>query len=429
MLVNKDIDIILASKSPRRRELLSQINVRYRCIVSEKEEIITKEIPSEVVKELSYQKANDIYDNLLKSNEIKKDTIIIGADTVVSYEDKILGKPKNEEDAFNMIKMLSGKSHNVYTGVCVIFVSGKLKKEINFAECTKVYVSDLSDKDINEYISTGEPMDKAGSYGIQGRFGKYVLKIDGDYNNVVGLPIAALFNKVRDEFGVDLTNRTYENREEVKACIFDLDGTTLDTVESIATTANMVLSEFALEVHPNDSYKEFAGDGQVELVKRALIASGDTELKYFEKAMSRYIELFASKCTYNVVPYDGIRELFEELKKRDIKICIFSNKQHDNVVSILNELFGENYFDYVLGQKDTHKKKPSGEGIDIILENINIDMKNCIYIGDTNTDMMTGKNYGLYTVGVTWGFRKQRELIEANADYIIDNPLDLVKII
>lgn len=429
MLVNKDIDIILASKSPRRRELLSQIDVRYRCIVSEKEEIITKDIPSEVVKELSYQKANDIYDNLLKNNEIKKDTIIIGADTVVSYEDKILGKPKNEDDEFNMIKMLSGKSHNVYTGVCVIFVSGKLKKEINFAECTKVYVSDLSDKDINEYIATGEPMDKAGSYGIQGKFAKYVLKIDGDYNNVVGLPIAALFNKVRNEFGIDLTNCTYDNREEIKACIFDLDGTTLDTVESIATTANMVLSELSLEIHPNDAYKEFAGDGQVELVKRALIASGDTELKYFEKAMSRYIELFASKCTYNVVPFDGIRELFEDLKKRDIKICIFSNKQHDNVVSILNELFGENYFDYVLGQKDTHKKKPSGEGIDIILENINIDMKNCIYIGDTNTDMMTGKNYGLYTVGVTWGFRKQQELIEANADYIIDNPLDLVKII
>lgn len=426
MLVNKDMDIILASKSPRRRELLSQIDVKYRCIVSEKEEIITKEKPDEVVKELSYQKANDIYDSLLKNNEINKDTIIIGADTVVSYENKILGKPKDEEDAFNTLKMLSGKSHNVYTGVCVILVSGNLKKEINFSECTKVYVNELSDKDIEEYIVTGEPMDKAGSYGIQGKFGKHVSKIDGDYNNVVGLPVAALFNKVKNEFGIDLTNQTYENREEVKACIFDLDGTTLDTVESIAVTANMVLSELGLEVHPNEAYKEFAGDGQVELVKRALIASGDTELQYFEKAMSRYIELFASKCTYNVVPYNGIRELFEELKKRDIKICIFSNKQHDNVVSILNELFGENYFDYVLGQKDSHKKKPSGEGIDIILENINVDKKNCIYIGDTNTDMMTGKNYGLYTVGVTWGFRKLEELIESNADYIIDNPLELI---
>ena len=191
----------------------------------------------------------------------------------------------------------------------------------------------------------------------------------------------------------------------------------------------MVLSELNLNTHENEAYKTFAGDGQIELIKRALIASGDEELKYFEKAMSRYIELFVERCTYNVRPYDGIRELFEELKKKNIKICIFSNKQHDNVVSILNELFGENYFDFVLGQRDTHKKKPSGEGIDIILDNIKINMENCIYIGDTNTDMMTGKSYGLYTVGVTWGFRKMEELIEANADYIIDNPLELINMI
>lgn len=429
MLVKKDFDIVLASKSPRRKELLSQIDIDFRCVVSDKEEIITSDKPQEVVKELAIQKASDVECRLRESEGINKDTIIIGADTVVAYGDKILGKPSDKEEAFKMLKNFSGNIHSVYTGVCVIFISGESRKELSFAECTKVFVNSLSDKDIYDYIETLEPMDKAGAYGIQGKFGKYVAKIDGDYNNVVGLPIAALFNNVRDKFGIDLTNRTYEYKEEAKACIFDLDGTTLDTVESIGSTVNMVLEELGLKVHKLEEYKRFAGDGQIELIKRALKASGDLELIHFETAMARYIELFLDRCTYNVVPYDGIRELFEKLKERNIKLCIFSNKEHKNVVDILDKLFGEGYFDFVLGQGPNHKKKPSREGLDIILKEINEDYRNCIYIGDTNTDMQTGKNYGMYTIGVTWGFRTMDELVEANADYIIDNPLELINIV
>lgn len=418
------MNIILASKSPRRRELLTQIGIQYKCIPSDKEEVITKTVPSEVVEELACQKARDIEEK----TEITEDTIIIGADTVVACDDRILGKPKSEEKAFEMLQLISGREHQVYTGVTVILIAGKVRKEIIFSEKTDVFVRTLSEKDIREYVATQEPMDKAGGYGIQGIFAKYIDKICGDYNNVVGLPIARLFNEVRCKLGVDMSNGKRCPISEVKAVIFDLDGTTLDTVESIGNTLNRVLEENGLKTHPIDSYKMFAGDGQIELVKRALRASGDEKLEHFEKVMNRYIELFKTGCTYNVKPYDGIRELLENLKKRNIKIAIFSNKQHNNVTDIIDDIFGKDYFDMLLGQREDHDKKPSGQGIDIILNHINILPENCIYVGDTSTDMMTGKNYGLYTIGVTWGFRDIEELIESGADNIVNHPMELLKV-
>lgn len=422
--INK-LDIILASKSPRRSELLSQIGVNFRCLPSNKEEVITKTNPGDVVIELSTQKAQDI----LEHNAFEGDTLIIGADTIVSYEDHILGKPHTEEDAANMLRLLSGKDHQVYTGVHVIYVTGKIVREISFAVCTEVSVYPLSDQDILSYIATGEPMDKAGSYGIQGLFAKYIKQIQGDYNNVVGLPIARLYQEVRTNFGIDMVTGIKLPSVEVKACIFDLDGTVLDTVESIGTTANRVLEELKLAPQPINDYKHFAGDGQIELIKRALRAAGDKDLKCFEQAMNRYIELFVEGCSYRVRPYDGICELFTKLKEKDIKIVIFSNKEQNNVVSVLNKIFGENYFDYILGQRSDHKRKPSGEGIDIILDQIEIDPVNCLYFGDTSTDMMTGKNYGLYTIGVTWGFRTVQELVEAGADHIVDKPEEIYELI
>lgn len=449
MLVKKNIDIILASKSPRRQELLQQIDVCYRCMPSNKEEVITTDHPGEAVKELSAQKARDIEEQVrLQRKQSSRDAqsfhtaqmqaqknqcpiIIIGADTVVAFEGKILGKPKDGEEAYLMLSMLSGKSHEVYTGVTVIYLSGYEKyprKEIVFSECTKVKVADLSEEDIRNYIATNEPMDKAGAYGIQGKFGKYVTGIEGDYNNVVGLPVARLFQEVRDQLGINLSDAVIEKRKKVQACIFDLDGTTLDTLESIGSTVNLVLKEFGLKTHEIEEYKQFAGDGQFELMKRSLKASGDEELKNYDAAMKRYIELFKDRCTYHVKLYDGIRELMDSLKEKGIRIAILSNKHHENVISILDGLFGQNYFDCALGQREDHKKKPSGEGIDIILNEIRVHPENCIYAGDTNTDMLTGKAYGLYTVGVTWGFRDKEELISADADFIVDRPEEILSI-
>jgi phosphoglycolate phosphatase len=328
-----------------------------------------------------------------------------------------------------MLRLISGREHQVYTGVTVIFVTGRIRKEITFSEKTEVFVRTLTENDIRNYVDTKEPMDKAGGYGIQGKFAKHIYKINGDYNNVVGLPIARLYNEVREKLGIDMVTGKRIPISEVKAAIFDLDGTTLDTIESIGTTLNKVLEENEMKQHTMEDYKIFVGDGQIELVERALKASGDEKLENFDKVMSEYIEAFKTGCRYNVKPYDGIRELLDNLKKRNIKIAIFSNKQHNNVESIIEDIFGQEYYDAVLGQREDHDKKPCGKGIDIILEQLNVAPENCIYIGDTATDMKTGKNYGLYTIGVTWGFRDIRELVEAKADNIVNKPKQILEII
>lgn len=172
--------IILASASPRRRELLSLAGIEYEVIPSECEEILPDEItPDEAVKELARQKAEDVFNRY-------PDSMIIAADTVVALGNSILGKPKNEEDAFNMLSSLSGKIHTVYTGVCI---RTQRKTEI-FYSATDVEFYPLTEKEINDYITTGEPMDKAGAYGIQGKGSLLVKGIHGDYFNVVGLPLA-----------------------------------------------------------------------------------------------------------------------------------------------------------------------------------------------------------------------------------------------
>lgn len=195
-----NVEIILASQSPRRKDILTNAGISFTTKVSDKEEKVSSDIPEEVVKELSNQKALDV---LEKSEEIKN-KLIIGADTVVSCDNKILGKPKNAGDARKMLSMIQGKKHEVYTGVTIIYAIGdKIKKEV-FAEKTEVFVRKINKKQIDEYIKTKEPMDKAGAYAIQGIFGKYIEKIEGDYNNVVGLPIDRVLKEVRDKFKLNL---------------------------------------------------------------------------------------------------------------------------------------------------------------------------------------------------------------------------------
>lgn len=181
--------LILGSASPRRRELLEQIGMKFEVFVSKKEEVYTSTEPEEIVKELALMKAENV------ASEIRaKNAIVIGADTVVVQDNRILGKPKDKEDAFAMIQNLQGRMHKVYTGVAVLEFDENGKKEmVNHAVETKVYVHAMTEAEIWEYILTGEPMDKAGAYGIQGRFGAFIDRIEGDYYNVVGLPISYLY--------------------------------------------------------------------------------------------------------------------------------------------------------------------------------------------------------------------------------------------
>lgn len=202
--------IILASASPRRKALLEQIGMEFEICPAKGEEVITESRPDAVVYELSRQKAEEVAAGVLTYNEqhpdlaTPQDILVIGADTVVAYGDEILGKPKDEEDAGRMLTLLQGNTHSVYTGITLVFIdkSGRTG-EYCFFEKTDVTMYPMDEDEINRYIATGEPMDKAGSYGIQGRCAIYIKQIEGDYNNVVGLPVARLYQELR-RVGYDL---------------------------------------------------------------------------------------------------------------------------------------------------------------------------------------------------------------------------------
>lgn len=191
---------ILASASPRRRELLEQIGLEFEIIPACGEEVIQYERPEEVVMDLSRQKAEEI---VKKRTEITIPEVIIGADTVVAYKDTILGKPKDKGDAYRMISLLQGNSHKVYTGVTLILRSGEKTTVHSFFEETKVTMYPMSEAEREWYIDTKEPFDKAGGYGIQGKCAIFIEKISGDYNNVVGLPVARIYQELL-KIGVDI---------------------------------------------------------------------------------------------------------------------------------------------------------------------------------------------------------------------------------
>lgn len=202
--------MILASASTRRKELLEQIGAEFVICPAKGEEVITETDPSAVVMELSRQKAEEVAYGVLIYNEqhadlaTPQDILVIGADTVVAYENQILGKPKDEEDARRMLTMLSGKTHSVYTGVTFVFIDKEGRTgEHCFFEKTDVCMYPLKEEEIDRYIQSGDPMDKAGSYGIQGRFAIHIKEIRGDYNNVVGLPVARLYQELQ-KLGVSI---------------------------------------------------------------------------------------------------------------------------------------------------------------------------------------------------------------------------------
>lgn len=187
--------IVLASGSPRRKELLEKLVPEFQVLIDESpEEKIQGELPQETVKRLALQKA----ENVLK--RVSSPSIIIAADTVVAIDNKILGKPKDKKEAFDMLKTLSGRQHQVFTGIALI--DGE--NVVSSYEATKVKFKDLTDDEIYAYIDTKEPMDKAGAYGIQDIGALLIEGIEGDYFNVVGLPLCRLGRILKENFNVDL---------------------------------------------------------------------------------------------------------------------------------------------------------------------------------------------------------------------------------
>ena len=193
--------IILASGSPRRKELLAQIGMDFIVCKSTCEEILKSTVPEEIVCELSAQKAEDVFygirEGRFQVSEAYRGATVLGADTVVACDGRVLGKPNSEEDAVSMLSMLAGRAHNVYTGVTLLRQGreGILKR--TFFERTEVVCYPVSEQEIRRYVATGEPMDKAGAYGIQGRFAAFIKEIRGDYNNVVGLPVGRAYQEMK----------------------------------------------------------------------------------------------------------------------------------------------------------------------------------------------------------------------------------------
>lgn len=182
--------IILASASPRRRELLEQIGLTFEVIPSKCEEVITKTQPGEIVEELSRQKAADVAKNV-------ESGIIIGSDTIVWQDGCVMGKPCDRAAARAMLRQIQGNTHSVFTGVTLIIKENGQEICHTFHKETKVHVYPMTEEETERYIDTGEPMDKAGAYGIQGAFAAYVEGITGDYNSVVGLPVSALWQVLK----------------------------------------------------------------------------------------------------------------------------------------------------------------------------------------------------------------------------------------
>lgn len=192
--------IILASASPRRKELLAKAGISFTVIPAAGEEKRTSENPGEAVQQLARDKVEWVAQSLA---ECEEGTLVIGSDTIVVFENRILGKPKDRRDAAETLEKLQGNTHQVYTGVTVLERKADKWVEHTFFESTDVTFYPVSREEIQDYIATGEPMDKAGSYGIQGLFGIYVKGICGDYNNVVGLPVARLFHEMKKS-GINL---------------------------------------------------------------------------------------------------------------------------------------------------------------------------------------------------------------------------------
>lgn len=199
-----NIKIILASGSPRRKELLAQAGYDFDVCPSLSEEDLEVMAPSEYVMLLAKMKADEVCNRLIAEDvgrrvkKLPERFVVLGADTVVSLNGRILGKPYNYDDAYNTLNSLSDQTHQVYTGVCLIYVEGRAKTSSSFFEKTDVTFYPVSHNEIIQYLATNEPFDKAGSYGIQGKGGLFVKGIVGDYNNVVGLPLARVYHELEE---------------------------------------------------------------------------------------------------------------------------------------------------------------------------------------------------------------------------------------
>jgi len=231
-----------------------------------------------------------------------------------------------------------------------------------------------------------------------------------------------------------MRNRDFNRQGDIlyKVCIFDLDGTLANTLNSIAFFANDALEKCGYNTIEVQKYRYLVGNGADLLMHRMLdLVCGEgcyteDEIKKLRKI---YNHLYESNPTYIVTNYSGVHETIDALKQKGIKTAVLSNKPHNCTTTIVNALFESNSFDVCYGQRLQVARKPSPEGALLIAKELDVEPKDCLYIGDTNTDMKTGAAAGMDTVGVLWGFRDRRELEENHAKYIIEAPKEIEEIV
>ncbi len=219
--------------------------------------------------------------------------------------------------------------------------------------------------------------------------------------------------------------------KKIALAVFDLDGTAANTLDNLAYCANSVMEEFGLPPVETEKFKYFVGDGSRVQMQRLLSyhgrydGSGDDG--FLDEVFKKYLDFLSVHCSEKVTVYDGLIETIKEMKKRGVECVIFSNKPHVQACKVIRNVYPEDTFKEVLGQSDGYPRKPDPAGALMLMERAGVRPEECIYIGDTNTDMLTGKAAGMYTIGVLWGFRGREELEDAGADVIVSSPEELLE--
>ena len=232
--------------------------------------------------------------------------------------------------------------------------------------------------------------------------------------------------KTRPQLVIDISDVSYYDIDMedflamIKACIFDLDGTIGNTLDSMVYSVNLTLKEMNLSEISKEQCREFVGNGARVLMEKALDASGNLGATRIEEGMQIYGRIFDENCTYHVTPCEGVPEMLYKLKEQGVKLAVLSNKPHCQAVKVVHAIYGEKLFDWVQGQKDEIPRKPDPAGVFYVAKKLDVDYKECLYVGDSEVDVVTGKNAGVKTIAVAWGFRTKEELMIAGAQYMID---------
>ncbi len=213
-----------------------------------------------------------------------------------------------------------------------------------------------------------------------------------------------------------------------KAVIFDLDGTLVNSIEDIADAMNSVLKQHGYETHDYEAYKTFVGRGLRKMCESAMPETVRDE-QQIDKCFEHLMEIYSRNCVDKTRPYGGIRNLLAELNSRGVRIAVFSNKVNELAEKVVYSVFEDYKFDVVIGSGGAIPRKPDTTGIDYICRQMNLSPDDYLYVGDSGVDMQTANGAGIFAVGVLWGFRSMEELLENNADAVIEYPMDLLDVL